>query len=166
MLAFLDGGLDGIAGDHGVGKRHLQGRGDRCTADPGVGDDAGGGAAITGNTVEWNHLSSSRGGCGRSHVDGGAEGREIVEVGFEVLEVEGEVEDIVVGEAGHGVDGRSRLGHGQGSQGRSATKQQGAPAGDNVVENFRFLSRHVRSFLGTVKGSECEGLLLGRAGWN
>ena len=61
--------------------------------------------------------SVDRDGYGRRElVDGDAEGREIVELGFEVLQVEGEVEHVIVSEGcGLGFAGEHDAGEGRAS---------------------------------------------------
>jgi hypothetical protein len=78
VLAFFDGGFGGVGFDGGVGE------GDR--GEVGFGGDGA--------------LGSCAGdGDGRGElVDGDAVDGEVVEVRLEVLEIEGEVEDVVVGE--------------------------------------------------------------------
>ena len=83
MLALFDRGLDAVAGDLKRGEGHLAGGG--------LGDDS----ALCSYTGD-SHDSRAGGVQRVGGVDVGAECREVVEVGFEVLEVEGEVEDVGV----------------------------------------------------------------------
>ena len=130
VLAFFDGGFDGVGSDGGDGKGTL-------------------GLALTrdwcpGCLRRWMPGTERAAGIERvGGADGGAEGGEVVEVGFEVFEVESEVEDVSVGVGADGAGSFGLGGDGESGECCAAAEEHRTPTGDDVVEFLCLLICHV-----------------------
>ena len=140
VLSFFDRGFHRIAGEDRGDERHLVGGEGGRARYTGVGHHSGGAAgAVASGDARDAHNAGAGGGRGTiGNIDGRAESGKVIEVAFQILKVECEVKDVVVGiNADRGLGRGWFGGEREGGECGASAGQQGAPADNDFIEELR-----------------------------